>query len=636
MGDGGVLMAALVLLLAVVAVWWAIGLWQPWRQQAKKRRRFRPRGPWRNRAAPAAPRFARPRATSRQRPGAPASPLESFCSCGPCMAVALELQEVMIQIWAQNGTSVLLYFGMWQALWTQLEKLMKRSHLPCCGSPSFSRSRHPIKRLLPPRLAISGRASTLARMAHQRRPAIRARGSGCQRMSIVPGASATSDSLHLLERLSQTCQPAEGAEPRDRSPSSHGPLALDNMGASLTTDMARESPQVQVGAQPDPGELYQEQLEEQQVSWSQQLLDHSSQVTVLDVPDSNSPCLVEEAIPEGPGSFLHLQEAAPIQPPTTSKASEQAAAPGTPLCEASGCSPGRPHGQSPAQDAGDSDGAALPRSTRAPAAACAPCPGPAVPLASPTAERLWPLPGAQEEAGHKKELWELYQLGPQLGSGGFGTVFSGTRLSDGSPVAIKRVARDTVLQWYELPDGTCVPLEVVLMKKVGFGCHRIIRLLDWFELPDSFVLVLERPEKSRDLLRVLVEQEFLSEEAARWLFWQVLEAVWHCTACGVLHRDIKPENLLVNPETGELKLIDFGCGTFLQERAYTEFAGTRSYCPPEWIGLRCYHGDGATIWSLGVLLFEMVCGFLPFENERDIVLGQLSFPQEISPGWYAA
>ncbi|XP_014114251.1 PREDICTED: LOW QUALITY PROTEIN: serine/threonine-protein kinase pim-1-like [Pseudopodoces humilis] len=463
MGDGGILMAALVLLLAVVAVWWAVGLWQPWRQQAKKRRRFRPRGPWRNRAAPAAPRFARPRATSRQRPGAPASPLESSCSCGPCMAVALGLQEVMIQIWAQNGTSVPLYFGMWQALWTQLEKLMKRSHLPCCGSPSFSRSRHPIKRLLPPRLAI--------------------------------------------------------------------------------------------------------------------------------------------------------------------------AAPVTPLCEeASGCSPGRPHGQSPAQDAGDSDGAALPRSTRAPAAACAPCPGPAVPLASPTAERLWPLPGAQEEAGHKKELWELYQLGPQLlGSGGFGTVFSGTRLSDGSPVAIKRMARDTVLQWDELPDGTCVPTEIVLMKKVGFGCRRIIQLLDWFELPDSFVLVLERPEQSRDLLRVLVEQEFLSEEAARWLFWQVLEAVWHCTACGVLHRDIKPENLLVNPETGELMLIDFGCGTFLQERAYTEFAGTRSYCPPEWIGLRCYHGDGATIWSLGVLLFEMMCGFLPFENERDIVLGQPIFPQEISP-----
>ncbi|XP_023801496.1 serine/threonine-protein kinase pim-1-like [Cyanistes caeruleus] len=53
-------------------------------------------------------------------------------------------------------------------------------------------------------------------------------------------------------------------------------------------------------------------------------------------------------------------------------------------------------------------------------------------------------------AGQKKKLQELYQLGLQLGSGGFGTVFSGIRLSDGSPVAIKRVARDSVLQWDEL------------------------------------------------------------------------------------------------------------------------------------------------------------------------------------------
>ncbi|NXQ03566.1 PIM1 kinase, partial [Vidua macroura] len=166
-----------------------------------------------------------------------------------------------------------------------------------------------------------------------------------------------------------------------------------------------------------------------------------------------------------------------------------------------------------------------------------------------------------------------YLLGPQLGSGGFGTVFSGTRLSDGSPVAIKHVARESVLQWDERPDGSRVPMEVVLMEKVGSGCRSIIQLLDWFELPDSFVLVLERPERSQDLLQLLQEQEFLSEEAARWLFCQVLEAVRHCTACGVLHRDIKPENLLVDPESGDLKLIDFGCGTFLQERAFTQFAG---------------------------------------------------------------
>ncbi|XP_068856115.1 uncharacterized protein, partial [Aphelocoma coerulescens] len=227
-------------------------------------------------------------------------------------------------------------------------------------------------------------------------------------------------------------------------------------------------------------------------------------------------------------------------------------------------------------------------------------------------------------------FWQqLYQLGPQLGSGGFGTVFSGIRLSDGSPVAIKRVARESVVQWYELPDGTRVPMEIVLMEKVGSGCHNIIQLLDWFELPDSFLLVMERPESSQDLLDFLLEQGFLREEMARWLFCQVLEAVRHCTACGVLHRDIKPENLLVDPESGDLKLIDFGCGTFLQEQAFTQFAGTHLYSPPEWICLGCYHGHSATIWSLGVLLYVMVCGNEPFQDDRGIVSGQLFFWQQV-------
>ncbi|XP_053817644.1 myosin light chain kinase 3-like isoform X1 [Vidua chalybeata] len=667
MCDGGVLMTALVLLLAAVAVWWALGRWQPRRRQTrtpKRRKRpgVRPRGSRRNRGAPAAPRPSRPRPTPRQRPGAPASPLDGSCSCGPCVAVAQQLQELMSLLWARNGTSVPLYDGMWQALWEELEELVKRGHLPCCGSPSSFRSPHPMRRQLPGSFSIPGRASSLARMAQQQTPAIPARSSGCQGTSILPGASAISDSLHPSERLSETCQRAEGAEPVDRSPSSPGPVDVNNTGATLSADVARESPRVQVGAQPDAGEPSQEQVAEQQVSCSRQLPAHGSQDAV---PAGNSPCLVEEAILQRPGD-LHLLEAALTQPPTTGKALTEAA-PGTPLCDTSGCSPGRPEEQSPAQDAGASDGAAAPRCPAAPAAACACCPGPALPLTGPTAAGRGPLPGAQQEAGQKKELQELYLLGPQLGSGGFGTVFSGTRLSDGSPVAIKHVARESVLQWDERvserglraragrggqgaaeaqgssswpaggivfssqPDGSRVPMEIVLMEKVGSGCRSIIQLLDWFELPDSFVLVLERPERSQDLLQLLQQQEFLSEEAARWLFCQVLEAVRHCTACGVLHRDIKPENLLVDPESGDLKLIDFGCGTFLQERAFTQFAGTRTYCPPEWICQGRYHGHAATIWSLGVLLYVMVCGCLPFEDDREILLGELIFRPQVSP-----
>ncbi|KAM3661209.1 serine/threonine-protein kinase pim-1-like [Ammospiza maritima maritima] len=174
-------------------------------------------------------------------------------------------------------------------------------------------------------------------------------------------------------------------------------------------------------------------------------------------------------------------------------------------------------------------------------------------------------------------------------------------------------------------------MEIVLMEKVGSGCHSIIQLLDWFELPDSFVLVLERPERSRDLLELLREQQFLSEEAARWLFWQVLEAVWHCTACGVWHGDIKAENILVDPHSGSLKLIDFGCGTFFHDHPCREFAGTHMYCPPEWLCLGFYREEPATVWSLGVLLYVMVCGCFPFRDDHDTVSGQLFFWRQVSP-----
>ncbi|RMB94934.1 hypothetical protein DUI87_28595 [Hirundo rustica rustica] len=567
MSDGGVLLAALVLLLAAVAACWALGHWQPRRRQSRTPKRNNvprvwPRGSRRNRGAPAAPRRSRPRATPGKRPRAPASPLHLSCCCRPCVAAAQELQELMLLHWARKGTCVPLYTGMWQALWKELEKLVKPGHLPCCGSFSSSQSLHPSKRLLPATFSIPGRASSLARMAQQRTPAIPAGSCGCQRPSILPGASAISDSLHPSQRLSETRPPAEGAEPVDRSPSSLGLTDFKSTGTTLTLNVARESPKVQVGAQPDAGELCQEQLAQQQASGSQQLSLHSSQDAVLAapaVPAGNSLSLVVETILETPRKIVHLQEAAPQQPWTTSKASGG--------------------------------------------------------------------------AGQKKELQDLYQRGRQLGSGGFGTVFSGIRLSDGRPVAIKGVARESVLQWVELPDGTRVPMEIVLMEKVRSGCYNIIQLLDWFEQPDGFALVMERPEQWQDLLEFLLERDVLCEEMARWIFCQVLEAVRHCTACGVLHRDIKLENLLVEPESGDVKLIDFGCGTFLQEQAYTQFAGTRLYSPPEWICLGYYHGHAATVWSLGVLLYVMVCGSLPFQEDRDIVWQQLFFTRQLSPGW---
>ncbi|XP_027766780.1 serine/threonine-protein kinase pim-1-like, partial [Empidonax traillii] len=275
--------------------------------------------------------------------------------------------------------------------------------------------------------------------------------------------------------------------------------------------------------------------------------------------------------------------------------------------------------------AGSGPGSAWPplgSACRGPGAFCAASPGRAPPLGSPAAGSEPPVPAAGAAArpgvvegrsgavpgpgpnadGHvsparkaKEPLQKRYRVGSLRGSGGFGRVYAGTRLADGAPVAIKCVPRDGIRQWGELPDGTRAPLEIVLLDKVSNGFCGVIQLLEWFELPSSFLLVMERPERSQDLSHLITAWRFLPEEMAWELFRQVLKAVRHCSSCGVLHRDIKPQNIVLDLATSEAKLIDFGCGTFLQDTAYTQFAGTPLYSPPEWIWLKSYHGEVATI-----------------------------------------
>ncbi|XP_053174199.1 serine/threonine-protein kinase pim-2 [Scomber japonicus] len=234
----------------------------------------------------------------------------------------------------------------------------------------------------------------------------------------------------------------------------------------------------------------------------------------------------------------------------------------------------------------------------------------------------------------KEPFCSQYRCGPLLGSGGFGSVFSGQRLSDGLQVAIKQISSDRVQQWAILPDDASpVPMEIALLQRLSeVGGHGgVIRMLDWFEVEGrGFLLVLERPPLCQDLFDFITERGALSEQLALRFFRQIVEALQFMHDHGVVHRDIKDENIVVDTRTLDVKIIDFGSGAPFKETMYSEFEGTRVYSPPEWIQSQSYKAVSLTVWSLGVLLFDMVCGDIPFERDQEIIGATPIFTRRVS------
>ncbi|KAG5846887.1 hypothetical protein ANANG_G00119750 [Anguilla anguilla] len=178
------------------------------------------------------------------------------------------------------------------------------------------------------------------------------------------------------------------------------------------------------------------------------------------------------------------------------------------------------------------------------------------------------------------------------------------------------------------------PREVGLMGLVNenAGHLNILRLHEWFDAPDCYVMVLERPDPCKDLAGFCYHQnKMMDEQQARAVIEQLLHALLHCQHAGVFHRDVKPTNILINTETLRVILIDFGCGTSWTDAPYSSFAGTPEFAPPEWFAEGLYHAGPCTVWSLGVTVFGIVCGYLPFNpNDGHESMSRVHFPTGLS------
>uniref|UniRef100_A0A8C9XXQ0 Serine/threonine-protein kinase n=1 Tax=Sander lucioperca TaxID=283035 RepID=A0A8C9XXQ0_SANLU len=207
-----------------------------------------------------------------------------------------------------------------------------------------------------------------------------------------------------------------------------------------------------------------------------------------------------------------------------------------------------------------------------------------------------------------------YRCGSLIASGGFGSVFSGQRLCDGLKVTL------------------LLSISFRLPRLAEVGVHSsVVRMLDWFEMKGrGFLLVLECPPHAQDLFDFITERGPLPECLALRFLRQIVEGLRFLHAHGIVHRDIKDENIVVDTQTLDVKIIDFGSAAPLKETPYSEFNGTRVFSPPEWIVSQTYKAVPLTVWSLGVLLFDMVCGDIPFQRNRDIISAAPVFTRQVS------
>jgi serine kinase len=202
--------------------------------------------------------------------------------------------------------------------------------------------------------------------------------------------------------------------------------------------------------------------------------------------------------------------------------------------------------------------------------------------------------------------------GNTLGSGAYAKVKVGTALKMNQQVAIKIVNKlSTPKEVVE----RFLPREIETMKAVDN--EHIVKLYEVIETPETIFFIMELADRG-DLLDFINERKYLSERLARGFFSDLVKGIDHCHTRGVVHRDLKCENLLLDSHM-RLKISDFGFARKFNGNLRT-FCGSFAYAAPEVILGNPYNGPLADIWSMGVILYAMVTGRLPFKDTSTSVL----------------
>eukprot|EP00746_Dinoflagellata_sp_MGD_P127046 gnl/MRDRNA2_/MRDRNA2_61737_c0_seq1.p1 gnl/MRDRNA2_/MRDRNA2_61737_c0~~gnl/MRDRNA2_/MRDRNA2_61737_c0_seq1.p1 ORF type:complete len:698 (-),score=132.48 gnl/MRDRNA2_/MRDRNA2_61737_c0_seq1:125-2218(-) len=207
-----------------------------------------------------------------------------------------------------------------------------------------------------------------------------------------------------------------------------------------------------------------------------------------------------------------------------------------------------------------------------------------------------------------------YRVGKFLGRGATASVWEGMHETTGLAVAVKVFDQGS-------RDKRQAVREAKILEKIK---HQ--NIIEVFEVVETTTLanIVSELVRGESLRHFCQRQPWrrLEEDLARKLYYQVCDAVRHCHDQNIVHRDLKLENVLLDSTGENVKLIDFGfaCQVGTKCAKLKAFCGTPSYMAPEIVRGESYSGFAADIWALGVVLFGLLCGALPFAGKNELQL----------------
>uniref|UniRef100_A0A8C7DC55 SNF-related serine/threonine-protein kinase n=1 Tax=Oncorhynchus kisutch TaxID=8019 RepID=A0A8C7DC55_ONCKI len=214
--------------------------------------------------------------------------------------------------------------------------------------------------------------------------------------------------------------------------------------------------------------------------------------------------------------------------------------------------------------------------------------------------------------GHDGKIAGLYDLDKTLGRGHFAVVKLARHVFTGEKVAVKVIDKsrlDPVARAHLFQEVRC-------MKLVQHP--NVVRLYEVIDTQTKLYLILELGDGGDMYDCIMKHDGGLTEEVAKRYFAQIVHAISYCHQLHVVHRDLKPENVVFFEKQGLVKLTDFGFSNKFQpgENLATS-CGSLAYSAPEILLGDEYDAPAVDIWSLGVILFMLVCGHPPFQEAND-------------------